>query len=146
MAKSPAAQSITRGILKLSRQLDASSTPGMVMVEPGEDCQPGRSFQNAAAIVRRQGGVVQYGWRLRELPSVYVEGEFHAVWRRPQGGLVDVTPRGDELTEILFLPDSKNVWNGDDVEPRRLMLHEQPCYCGSRMPFSLCHALAEDGA
>lgn len=88
---------------------------------------------------------MQYGWRLRELPSVYVEGEYYAVWRRPVGGLVDVTPREDQLTEIVFLPDSKNVWNGDDVEPRRLMLHEQPCYCGSRMPFNLCHALAEDG-
>lgn len=138
------AGSLSKGILKLARQIDATSTPDYVSVEPGEACEPGGCFQNVRAIVRRLGGSVQHGWRMREQPSVFVEGEFHAVWRRPEGGLVDVTPRDDGLSEILFLPDSRLVWDGQDVESRRVMLHEQPCYCGSRMPFNLCHGLAED--
>ncbi len=140
----PSGAPITKGILKLARQIDATSTPDYVTVEPAAECEPGGCFQNVRAIVRRHGGSVQHGWRMREQPSVFVEGEFHAVWRRPEGDLVDVTPRTDGLSQILFLPDSRLVWDGADVETRRVMLHEQPCYCGSRMPFNLCHGIAED--
>lgn len=135
---------MTKGILKLARQLDATSTPEYVAVEPGEECLPGKPFQNVAAMVRRHGGSVQHGWRMRVQPAAYVEGSFHAVWRRLDGALIDVTPRTDELSEILFLPDSRMVWQGEDVEPRRLMLHEQPCYCGSGMPYKICHGIADD--
>jgi len=144
MAEGSVSPAITKGILKLARQIDATSEPLLVAVEAGEECLPGRSFQNVAAMVRKLGGSVQHGWRMREQPAAYVEGQFHAVWRRLDGALIDVTPRTDGLTEILFLPDSKLVWTGEDVEPRRLMLNLQPCYCGSGMPYKICHGLADD--
>ena len=144
MAEGSVSPAITKGILKLSRQLDATSEPVLVALEPGEECLPGRSFQNVAAMVRKLGGSVQHGWRLREQPAAYVEGQFHAVWRRLDGALIDITPRADGLTEILFLPDSKMIWTGEDVEPRRVMLNLQPCYCGSGMPYKICHGLADD--
>jgi hypothetical protein len=143
MAKHSAAPAITKGLLKLARQIGAAYAPAAVAVEPGENCQPGNCFENVPAIVQRHGGAVQHGWLLREQPTIFVEGTFHAVWRRPGGDLVDVTPRADQLTEILFLPDSRKVWEGEPVDPYRMQLHEQPCYCGSGMPFNLCHALAE---
>ena len=144
MTRSGAGRPITKGMLKLARQLDASSTPGIVPVEPAEGCLPGSCFQNVAATVRGRGGSAQHGWRMREQAAAYVEGSFHAVWRRPDGALIDVTPRGDQLSEIVFLPDSRMLWQGEDVEPRRMMLHEQPCYCGSGMPYKICHGLADD--
>lgn len=144
MQRDSPSPAITRGILKLAKQIDSSNEPELVVVQPGDDCQPGSSFQNVNAMTRRYGGSAQHGWRMREQPAVFVEGEFHAVWRRPDGALIDVTPREDGLSEILFLPDSKLTWDGDDVEPRRLMLHEKPCYCGSGMPFRICHGLSDD--
>jgi hypothetical protein len=135
---------ISKGILKLARQINSSAEPDYVPVEPGEDCLPGKCFQNVAAIVRQQGGSALHGWRMREQPAAYVEGEFYAVWRRLDGALLDVTPRLDGLTEILFLPDSQMVWTGEAVEPRRLMLNLQPCYCGSGIPFKVCHGLEQD--
>ena len=81
---------------------------------------------------------------MRVQPSAYVEGAFHAVWRRPDGALIDVTPRKDGLNETLFLVDTKMSWQGEDVEPRRMMLHEQPCYGGSGMPYKICHGIADD--
>jgi hypothetical protein len=135
---------ITKGIQKLARQIDSKSETKQVPVQPGEGCSPGSCFDNVRAVVRRHGGSTQHGWRMHELAGVYVEGEFHAVWRSPEGFLVDVTPRTDGLTTILFLPDSNAVWQGEDVPPRRLMLHEKPCYCGSGMPFKLCHGVGED--
>jgi hypothetical protein len=144
MTKGPSAPAITKGILKLARQIDATSAPDYVVVEPGEECLPGLCFQNVSAMVRRHGGSVQHGWKMREQASAYVEGEFFAVWRRLDGALIDVTPRKDQPDKILFLPDSRMQWEGEDVEPRRMMLHEQPCYCGSGMPYKICHGLAED--
>jgi hypothetical protein len=87
---------------------------------------------------------MQYGWKMREQPSAFVEGEFHAVWRRTDGTLIDVTPRSDQSGTTLFLPDPRLATADQPVEPRRMMLHEQPCYCGSGMPFKICHGLAED--
>ena len=134
----------SKGILKLARQIDATRAPSFVAVEAGEECVPDRSFDNVAAMVRRRGGSMLTGWSLRELPTVYVEGAFHAVWRGPDGSLVDVTPRADGRTRILFVPDSKTRWEGEDIEPRRILLHEQSCYCGSGMPFKICHGLSDE--
>ena len=144
MTKSSLAPAITKSILTLARQIDAASTPDYVAVEPGEECLPGCCFQNVPAMVKRHGGSIQHGWKMRVQASAYVEGEFYAVWRRRDGALIDVTPGTDRLSKILFLPDSRMVWEGEVVEPRRMMLHEQPCYCGSRMPYKICHGLAED--
>ncbi len=144
MTDQPSAPPITKGIVKLARQIDASNQTEFVPVQPEGNCQPGRCFDNVDAIVRQFGGSTQHGWSMRERPSVFVEAEFHAVWRRPDGALIDVTPRTDGAAGILFLPDSRAVWEGEDVEPRRMQLHEQPCYCGSQMPFKICHGLADD--
>ena len=134
----------SKGILKLARQIDATRVPEFVVVEAGEECLPDRSFDNVAAMVRRRGGSMLSGWTLRELPTVFVEASIHAMWRCPDGSLVDVTPRADGQTRILFVPDSKTRWQGEDVEPRRLLLHEQACYCGSGMPFKICHGQADE--
>lgn len=143
-ARTPGGPPITKGMLKLARQLDAKATPDYVPVEPGEACMAGQCFENVAAVVKRHGGSVQHGWRMREQEMAYVEGAFHAVWRRPDGALIDVTPRADQPREILFLPDSQLVWTGEAVEPRRVMLNQQPCYCGSGMPFQICHGLSDE--
>lgn len=144
MDKGLAPRPITKGILKLARQIDASSTPEYIALEVGEECKVGESFDNVAMMVRRHGGSVQHGWSFRVQPSAYVEGAFHAVWRRLDGALIDVTPRKDDLQETLFMVDHRNVWQGEDIEPRRMMLHEQPCYCGSGMPYKICHGIADD--
>lgn len=144
MSKTPAAPLISKGILKLARQIDAALVPELVPVEPCKECVPGRSFDNVAAFVRWRGGSMQLGWSLREQPGVFAEGTCHAVWRCPERGLLDVTPRVDAREWTVFLPDSRIEWTGEVVAPRRMMLQQQPCYCGSGMPFNLCHALAEE--
>ena len=135
---------ISKALLKLAKQIDSSWLPDYIAVEPGEECFPGRCFDNVAGMVRRRGGDMLTGWILREVPTAFVEGSFYAVWRGPDGRVVDVTPRTDERTSILFQPDSKTRWDGTEIEPRRMMLHEQACYCGSGMPFKICHGLADE--
>ena len=137
------APAISKHILKLARQIDATRTPEYVAVEPQADCLPDRSFENVLRVVAKQGGATQHGWVMRQ-DSYFAEGAFHAIWRRPDGSLVDVTPRADNQIQILFLPDSRRVWEGETVEPYRMQLHEKPCYCGSGVPFRICHGLSDD--
>ena len=134
---------ISRYILKLARQIDATQSPAYIAVEPREDCLPGRCFDNVARVVAKEGGSVQHGWTMRQ-DSYFAEGAFYAVWRRPDGALIDITPRADSPAQIVFLSDSKRVWEGETVEPMRMQIHEKACYCGSGMPFRLCHGLADD--
>ena len=136
------APAITKYILKLGRHIDAAGSPEYVRVESQADCLPNRCFDNVAQVVAKHGGRTQHGWTMRQ--DAYVaEGTFYAVWRRAVGSLIDVTPRADKQTQILFLPDSSRVWEGEAVEPQRLQLHGAPCYCGSGVPFRVCHGLAD---
>jgi hypothetical protein len=144
MTTHPGAPAITNSILKLARQLDATGELIYVEVQPRQECELNGCFDNVRRLVAKLGGSIQHGWRISEQPQVYVEAAFHAVWRSSDGSLIDVTPRAGEQTRILFLPDFKKVWDGETVEPRRLMLHQKPCYCGSGMPFRICHGLADD--
>jgi hypothetical protein len=144
MERGVGSRPIAKSILKLARQIDASGTPEYISVEVGEGCEPGDSNQNVTTMVRKFGGAIQHGWAFRIQPLAYVEGAFHAVWRKPDGSLVDVTPRKDEQSVIPFMVDLRNTWQGEEIEPRRMMLHEQPCYCGSGMPYKICHGLADE--
>lgn len=138
---------ISKHALKLARQLAQNGTMTFIKIEPAEPIEafePEASFRKVASVVKSEGGSIQYGWLIREQPGVFVEGEFHAVWKRPNGSLVGVTPMQNGELEVLFLPDPKRVWEGDPVESRRMLLHEKPCYCGSGMPFHICHGLADD--
>lgn len=140
----PTIPPITKHMLKMAHQIDATSTPDYVTVAPEAECLPGCNFQNVTEIVKKHGGSVQYGWSMREQPAAFVEAAFHAVWRCVDNALIDVTPRTDGLTQIIFLPDSRRVWKGKPVEPRQMLLHGKPCYCGSGMPFRVCHGLGND--
>lgn len=140
----PITSSITKHIRKLAHQIDPTATPDYVTVASEGECSPGCCFQNVTEMVRKHGGSVQHGWSMREQPALFVEAAFHAVWRGVDGTLLDVTSRTDGQTKILFLPDSKRTWKGTLVEPRRLFLHGKPCYCGSGMPFRVCHGLGDD--
>jgi hypothetical protein len=77
-----------------------------------------RCFANAAEKVRRERrGKVCYGWtfhdRIAEGKGIYLFATHHAVWRAPEGWLVDVTPFHEDPNHhphgwdgsVLFLMD-----------------------------------------
>ncbi|MFL9841637.1 hypothetical protein ABS767_11740 [Sphingomonas sp. ST-64] len=102
----------------------ATIAPGMpeyVDVVPGEGAQIAYCFSNAAEAVRRHGGSVAYGWIIWRWPGRYFEAEHHAVCRRSDGTLHDVTPMLYGQTRILFLSDPGAVFDPTRFRPNRLM-------------------------
>lgn len=79
--------------------------PRYVPVEPQPDAKVAYCFDNSAAQAERHGGEAVYGWAIWRWPGRWFEAEHHAVWRRPDGSLLDVTPQAGDPPRTLFLPD-----------------------------------------
>lgn len=56
------------------------------------------------------------GWCLWELPDLFIEVEFHAVWQTPDGHLLDLTPRKTPTKRILFIEDQTIQYDGKRVK------------------------------
>lgn len=89
----------------------ARAEPVYVPVHPEPWTKFIHCFENSETQAARQGGAAAYGWAIWRWPGRYFEAEHHAVWRRPDGGLVDVTPQTGEPPRILFLPDPGAVFD-----------------------------------
>jgi len=72
----------------------------------------------------RDGGSIQYGWLLWEWPHVYIEAEFHSVWRDADGVLHEVTSSPEGAVEILFLPDDSRRYEGKHIDNVRLAIRD----------------------
>ncbi len=62
-------------------------------------------YGNVREKVRRDGGEIVYGWAILNYRITY-EAEHHAVWKSPEGELIDITPREDyALSYMMFVED-----------------------------------------
>ena len=73
-------------------------------------------FPTVAEHVAEHGGESVVGWAVWEVSGVFVEAEFHCVWKAPDGTLHDLTPRPIPLESILFLPDPTRQYRGRQVD------------------------------
>lgn len=118
--------SITRDIARLCREASRSESPVYVPLVPDDNAIPNMCFPNVSRVVAEMGGSVLHGWRIWEWTSVLVEAEFHAVWRRPDESLVDITPEENGERRILFLPDASKRFEGVQVDSIRMPLSNDP--------------------
>ncbi|WP_146198754.1 hypothetical protein [Pararcticibacter amylolyticus] len=58
-------------------------------------------FDNVAAKIFRDGGKMIVRWQLWQHPFM-LEAEYHAVWRSPDGSIVDITPKNILRCHYLF--------------------------------------------
>jgi hypothetical protein len=92
------------------------------------ECCPlaGQPTNECFAIVEQQvaahGGQQLTGWAVWELPGVFIEAEFHAVWQPPNGPLRCITPRGPGFARILFVADPTRKYTGRQVDNTRQAL------------------------
>jgi hypothetical protein len=56
--------------------------------------------------IKVDSGVITFGWIIWEYPRAYSMAEFHAVWVSATGELIDITPKPDEETRIVFAGDT----------------------------------------
>jgi len=103
-------------VVKFCRFVARHQKPVHVVREPmfGEaesDC-----FAIVEEQVARLGGQRVIGWAIWELPGVFIEAEFHAVWRSPAGHLLDLTPHALSPRGCTFLADRNRSYDGRQVD------------------------------
>ena len=104
---------ITEKILKFCREkIDPTTNPIFLKLVPVGDCMLRDCFGNVENYMKKNGGGVQHGWIIWEIPNFSLEAEFHAVWVNGESEYIDITPKADGENKILFLPDSKRKDTG----------------------------------
>jgi len=107
---------IKYNIREFCKEIDPSKDPRFVTVQPEPWCDVNECFNKVKNHVRIHGGSIQYGWIIWEIPNIFLDAEFHAVWVNPSGDFIDITPKPDGEKIILFLPDSLRVYENELIE------------------------------
>ena len=76
-----------------------------VKVLVDKDAQPLECINNVRKYIQKNGGDVVLGWTIWLHPKVFVEAEFHAIYKTINNELIDITPHKGNPSEILFLED-----------------------------------------
>tara|TARA_R110001592_G_scaffold88299_11_gene260083 strand:- start:10950 stop:11213 length:264 start_codon:yes stop_codon:yes gene_type:complete len=71
-------------VLMLTKKLNTGFEPKRVSVQIEKDALPQSCFGNVERKIARDGGSILYGWAVWQ-SSIICEGEFHAVWKAPDG-------------------------------------------------------------
>ena len=137
---------------EVSGELDSLCTalapnvvPIYVDVRPIHNAPANECFSLVDSAVQREGGSSLLGWALWELPGVFVEAEFHAVWASPTGELIDVAPKNRPVSRVLFLPGKDLVYSGRQVNNVRRTLSLDPCITEYFATFDAEHELMNRG-
>lgn len=101
-------------------------SPVGVPVEADPAAKPLQCFWNVRDVVSRNGGEVVYGLQILTWPGVLYQCEHHAVWRRPDGTLVDPTPNDEGASVTLFVPRPDLPFTGWQIPTRRFPMTKDP--------------------
>ena len=64
-------------------RIRAGARPQLMVIQPEPGWEPNNCFFCVRERVQRDGGRIQLGWSIWELPGVYLEAERHAVFAPP---------------------------------------------------------------
>ncbi|MCB1065809.1 MAG: hypothetical protein KDN20_23185 [Verrucomicrobiae bacterium] len=101
---------ITKPTLRFCRTIVPQGQPQFIRCNSVKTGDRNECYGNVARYCEEHGGEAQHGWAIWEYPKVYIEAEFHCVWRSPENELIDITPNLPPYTWILFLPDPKRIY------------------------------------
>lgn len=113
-------------VISFCRSIVTQPEPVYLPVRPLEGAPANDCFLIVPQYVLQHGGEQLIGWSIWEWPRVYIEAEFHLVWRQPDGEIVDLTPKIVAMPRILFLPDARRIYRGRQVDNIRKPLNHDP--------------------
>ena len=99
------------GVLVLCAKVNPGDKPNYVQIHPLPGAGPTDCFLNVPKQIATFGGSLLHGWRITEIPGVFIEAEFHGIWQAPTGELIDVTPSQNGEPQTLFLADPTKTFD-----------------------------------
>jgi hypothetical protein len=110
----------------LCKSIVPDATPLYIDVRPLNGALPDECFPLVENQVATYGGDLVVGWTLWELPTLFVEAEFHAVWHPPAGELIDIAPKKSPTRRIFFLKDPFRRYEGCQINNVRRVISKAP--------------------
>jgi hypothetical protein len=98
-------------VLSFCNEVKSGSTPVFVPLVPDITATPRECFFNVHQAVDQRGGEIVYGWAVWWWPGVFIEAEHHAVWKAPDGSMLDVTPHERGNSATLFVADQDAIFD-----------------------------------
>lgn len=112
----------SHSVKALLKFMNKSGTPIYVKSSPNPNLIENECFSIVENYILSHGGEIVIGWALWELPSLYIEAEFHAIWKSPNGEFIDLNSRALKTENILFLADKTISYEGFQVNSFRIPL------------------------
>ncbi len=111
-------------VIDFCSSICAHSAPVIVECSPAQGSAENECFELVRAKVQEFGGDQIFGWAVWEKPGVFIEAEFHSVWKQPNGIYLDINPRNPafNIKEILFVPDGKIKYEEKQIDNIRKSL------------------------
>lgn len=119
MRKTTTPKFITSSVIAFANKLNLKVTPIYLQAKTESYAKPSFCFPNVHRKIELDGGSIQHGWVIWERLGQFLEAEFHAVWKSPEGELVDITPKIDGETSVVFVAEDSLRWVGLYI-PNRL--------------------------
>jgi len=113
-------------VISFCRKVCIGSKSMYVIVEPLPNKPVNECFSIVPEHVASHRGKQKFGWAIYHWPRVFIEAEFHCVWERPDGVLIDITPKAFHFDKILFLPDPHRHYEGFQVDNIRKAISNDP--------------------
>lgn len=110
----------------LCEEIAPGVAPFYVEVAPVPGAPANECFPLVEEHVGQHGGTRVIGWSLWEMPGLFVEAEFHAVWRSPNGNHVDIAPKIQATARIMFLPSPGAIYTERQVNNVRRAIGDDP--------------------
>jgi hypothetical protein len=111
---------------RFCHSISPEEKPVFIPVVPLADGEQNDCFVNVEKKMATDGGSQIFGWAIWEWPGVFIEAEFHSVWKSPEGHLVDVSPNVPPFPWILFLPDPNRKYKGAQIDNIRKACRKDP--------------------
>lgn len=116
----------SNAVKALLKKMNLTSTPQHVTSKPNQNSIENECFSIVDEHITNNKGEKILGWAIWELPGIFIESEFHAVWKSPDGELLDLNPRPLKTEKILFIPDHNLIYDGYQKNNFRLALTNNP--------------------
>lgn len=116
---------VTQEIEEFCAEVVPGQKPVYVPVRPEAGAGINRCHVTVERHVQALGGEPVYGWIIWQSAAL-LHAEFHCNWMTPTGELIDITPKVDGETAILFLSDPARRWAGRLVPSRRKARRNSP--------------------
>ena len=120
---------ISQDLLALVAELVPGGKAVALSRDAPPEAKPLDCFETVERCIVEHGGTACYGWVLWECERLFLEADFYAVWRNPDGELHDITPRVGP-GHILFVPDPARVFEGRRVPSVHRALMQDPAVTG----------------